>query len=139
MTTTKPIYPGLGLPLRANDYEEQCPIGAHGSCHGATTDPLPVRELAMLSILETLTDKPDWHLKAYDEEIVSRWRTEALEIPNDHWWHLATSAKHQDWEDDGQVVLIRDDTGGHIKVPENIMSAETFNCVRCNGKSVGFS
>lgn len=129
MAATKPIYPGLGLPLRANSYETQCPIGAHVKCEGATSDVLPVRELAMLSIMESLTDKPDWHVKVYDDEIVETWRTEALAIPNHHWWDLATSAKQQHWEADGYVNLIAESTSGWIKVPENIMSATTFNCV----------
>lgn len=83
----------------------------------------------MFSILESLTDKPDWHLKVYDDEIVLKWRSEALEIPNDHWWDLATSAKQQHWEHDGQVKLIAEETRGWIKIPENIMSARTFDFV----------
>jgi hypothetical protein len=47
----------------------------------------------MMSIMESLTDKVDWHVKVYDEEIISKWRAEALALPNDYWWSLPTSAK----------------------------------------------
>lgn len=50
-------YPGLGLPLRELNEKESFPIGAHGSCDTAITQPLPVRELAMMSVMESLTDK----------------------------------------------------------------------------------
>lgn len=120
---SKPQYPGLGLPLRA--YSPSAykfpffPIGAHGSCCGSESLPLPVREVAMMSVMETLTDKPDWHIKVNDDSIVSKWRTEALAMPNMHWWQLACNSELQPWLSDGE----------HVKIPENIMSGESFNCV----------
>ena len=129
LTAQKPLYPGLGLPLREDEDGELFPVGAHGGCYGATTDPLPVREVAMMSVMESLTDKPNWHIKVHDEVIVAKWRTEALAIPNDHWWNLATSAKQQYWATDGHVELIPGDEENRIKRPEEIMSSDTFDCV----------
>ncbi|KAJ9475624.1 hypothetical protein PHBOTO_005699 [Pseudozyma hubeiensis] len=40
---------------------------------------LTAREVAMLNIMDALTEKQDWHRKIQDPDIVSRWRTEALE------------------------------------------------------------
>ncbi|KAF2628312.1 hypothetical protein BU25DRAFT_420802 [Macroventuria anomochaeta] len=124
----KPLYPGLGLPLREYNRDDIFPIGAHGGCYAATTDPLPVREVAMMSVMESLTDKPDWHVKVYNEEIVAKWRAEALSIPNTHWWDLATSAKQQHWEADGYVNLIPDDADDWIEKSEEIMSATAVDC-----------
>jgi hypothetical protein len=123
-------YPGLGLPIRYNEQDNYgfYPIGAHGSNAGSESLPLFVRELAMMDIMEKLTDKPDWHKKVFDEEIVAKWRTEALAIPNLELYKLATSGKGQSWnnEEDGQVVLSDDE----IKmIPEGIMNGTAFQCV----------
>lgn len=40
---------------------------------------LTAREVAMLNIMDALTEKQDWHRKIQDSDIVARWRTEALE------------------------------------------------------------
>lgn len=120
---SKPRYPGLGLPLR--EYSSSTykfpffPIGAHGSCCGSQSLPLPVREVAMMSVMEALTDKPDWHIKVNDDSIISKWRAEALAMPNMHWWQLACSTEHQPWLTDGE----------HVKIPEDIMSGSSFDCV----------
>lgn len=126
-------YPGLGLPLRENEQNRYgfFPIGAHGGCWGAESAPLPVREVAMMSVMETLTDKLDWHIKIFDERIVEKWRIEALAIPNNHWWDLATSAKRQHWQVDDHVNLIPDNVDDWIKIPERIMSESAFDCVGC--------
>ncbi|PTB75248.1 hypothetical protein M440DRAFT_1439803 [Trichoderma longibrachiatum ATCC 18648] len=38
---------------------------------------LPIREVAMMLLMEKLTDKPNWHEKVFDEAIVDKWRQEA--------------------------------------------------------------
>lgn len=125
---SKPCYPGLGLPLRYEWKEPFFPIGAHGGCWGAKSVPINVREVAMMNVMEVLTDKVDWHVKVNDESIVSKWRSEALAIPNTHWWDIATSAKRQHWEADGFVQL-QPDHHFSVKVPENILSPESFDYV----------
>lgn len=57
----KPIYP-IGFPV----------------ARAAKSDILPVREVAMMMLMDNLTDKPDWHKKVFDEAIVAKWRHEAL-------------------------------------------------------------
>jgi hypothetical protein len=125
---SKPRYPGLGLPLRDELQNEYFPIGAHGGCYDAESSPLTVREVAMMNVMEALTDKIDWHQKVNDESIVSKWRSEARAIPNTHWLELATSAKRQHWEADGFVNL-HPDSLYRVKVPDDIMSSETFDYV----------
>ncbi|KAL1612138.1 hypothetical protein SLS60_000361 [Paraconiothyrium brasiliense] len=97
---TGPPYPGLGLPLRVEleHHQDFYPIGAHSGCSDAFTDLLTVRELAMMHIMDRLTDKPDWSKKVWDEEIVDKWRTEAKAIPDIYWWNIATKGEGQDEE-----------------------------------------
>ncbi|KAF2802928.1 uncharacterized protein BDZ99DRAFT_468593 [Mytilinidion resinicola] len=41
-------------------------------------DCMTVRERSMLAMVNQITDKPEWARKVFDEEIVAKWRTEAL-------------------------------------------------------------
>ncbi|OAF62856.1 hypothetical protein VC83_00383 [Pseudogymnoascus destructans] len=79
-------YPGINVDLRhyhtglaAKSY----PIGAHGNCAGAESEHLPVREVFMMVLMDRLSDKPNWDKKVFDEEIVVKSRTGALEQPED--------------------------------------------------------
>lgn len=120
-----PQYPGLGLPVRERESNYKAeglhyPIGAHANCRGSTTAPLPVREVAMMSIMETLTDKDDWHKKVFDEEIVAKWREEALGIPDGYFWNL---------------VEADEDRRKHAHPTENpasILNGEAFQYVSCS-------
>ena len=53
---------------------------AHGLNDWVQPLRLTAREIAMLRVMEALTDKPDWDTKIFDENIVSRWRFEALRL-----------------------------------------------------------
>ncbi|KAH8649238.1 hypothetical protein BX600DRAFT_442500 [Xylariales sp. PMI_506] len=126
------IYPGLGLPLRHVSPRgvESYPIGAHGSCRGALSDMLPVRELAMMSVTDRLTDKEEWHKKVFDDAIVSRWREEALQISDEYFLKLATSDKPQRWVNEGKLI-VRDDHASAYKPLRGVMSAATFDyCIK---------
>ena len=75
--STKKEFPGLGLPVE------------HDGGPLPTTFPLVIgeslwasngvclREQRMLDFVNHITDKPDWEVKVFDEDIVSRWRAEA--------------------------------------------------------------
>ncbi len=43
---------------------------------------LTVREIAMLRLMDALTDKPEWTRKIFDEEISARWKKEAMAAPD---------------------------------------------------------
>jgi hypothetical protein len=86
-------YPGLGLPLR---YKPESFSGFYPnstSLYGSESELILVRELAMMGLMDTLTDKPDWHKKVFNDTIVEKWEKEALAIPDDTLYHLATVGK----------------------------------------------
>jgi hypothetical protein len=123
-------YPGLGLPLRHHLQEEvHYPIGAHASCYGAKSDLLSIRELAMMSIMDSLTDKEDWQKKVFDDKTVSRWREEALAIPDEQFCDLATRDKSQYWDENGKLNLRHDYSADITKGLKGIMNTNTFDCV----------
>ncbi|KAM5356789.1 hypothetical protein ACJ41O_003435 [Fusarium nematophilum] len=78
-------YPGLGLDLRFHDQnegrDEIFPMGVHANCYGAESEMLLVREVAMMIIMDRLTDKPDWHIKVFDDTIAQKWIEEGLAFP----------------------------------------------------------
>ncbi|KAF2126696.1 hypothetical protein P153DRAFT_368765 [Dothidotthia symphoricarpi CBS 119687] len=121
-------YPGLGLPLRHNDQRNYgfYPIGAHGSNYAADTKPLFVREVAMMSVMEQLTEKEDWHKKVFDDKIVAKWREEALAIPNYELWKLATSAKRMYRNNVTEMFQFQNDSD--VEPLEGIMTEKTFDC-----------
>lgn len=86
-------YPGLGLPLRYNPNHDYGYYPNSTSRHGSKSELILVRELAMIDVMDKLTDKPDWHKKVFDDAIVEKWEKEALAIPDDTLYHLATTGK----------------------------------------------
>ncbi|KAF7977248.1 hypothetical protein HWV62_4363 [Athelia sp. TMB] len=38
----------------------------------------PLREFAMMRLMNAITDKPGWNSKVFDEEIVAKWKSEAM-------------------------------------------------------------
>ncbi|KAL2128960.1 hypothetical protein VTI74DRAFT_8414 [Chaetomium olivicolor] len=89
-----PEYPGWNLDLRWTDQEDGpkdrkavYPMGIHHGCYGAKSEMVSVRELAMMMVMDCLTDKPDWHVKVFDEEIAEKWRQEALAWPDQDLWY----------------------------------------------------
>ena len=133
-------YPGLGLPLRYNEQGDYgfYPIGAHGSNYGSDSDLIFVRELAMMDVMEKLTDKPDWHKKVFDDEIVDKWRREALAVPDQEFYQLATSGK-KPWEEQEQEPEEEEDSDEYYHIqrrgdgidskPEGILSQRAFDYV----------
>lgn len=91
---------------------------------------LPVREVAMMSIMDTLTDKEDWQEKVFIKSITEKWREEAMAIldedimaaaaaPSSDWYRA--SLGHVDAEDDAGKAATR---------VQGIMSTAAFNYVR---------
>ncbi|KAF5011169.1 hypothetical protein FDECE_2694, partial [Fusarium decemcellulare] len=80
-------YPGLGLDLRYHDQNEgrdrgdMFPIGIHANCFGSDSEMLLIREVAMMIVMDRLTDKPNWHVKVFDDNVTAKWTEEALAIP----------------------------------------------------------
>lgn len=40
--------------------------------------PITVRERVIIAVIAALKDKPDWERKVFDENVVAKWRSEAL-------------------------------------------------------------
>lgn len=81
-----PDYPGLGYDLRAEwdrTVVDYYPVGLDSSCPGAESSLLLVREVAMMIVMDRLTDKPNFHIKVFDDAITSKWIEEGLAIPVD--------------------------------------------------------
>ncbi|KAG5744564.1 hypothetical protein H9Q69_011576 [Fusarium xylarioides] len=79
-------YPGLGMNLRYHNYHHEgeiYPTAIHYNSVGAESDMLLVREAAMMIVMNQLTDKPDWHVKVFDEIIAEKWIQESLALPVD--------------------------------------------------------
>ncbi|KAK3906166.1 hypothetical protein C8A05DRAFT_12054 [Staphylotrichum tortipilum] len=80
-STSGPEYPGWGLELRwpewyNDDQQFIYPIGVSNESEESVVKKISVREAAMMMAMEELTDKPDWHIKVFDDEIASRWHRE---------------------------------------------------------------
>lgn len=125
-------YPGLKLPLREfnNGGKEFYPLGMHGNCFGATSDILPVREVAMMAIMEQLTDKESWEKKIFDDVIIAKWRKEALEYPDLLLWRLATGGKVPNGRANGDPVHDAEYNMSGIRQLTGIMSNAAFDHVR---------
>ncbi|CAF3573862.1 unnamed protein product [Fusarium graminearum] len=90
MSASPIVYPGLGLDIRHYDQDtngEIYPMGIHSSCIGSESEILLVREVAMMIVMNELTDKPDWHVKVFDETIAEKWIEEALALPTEPLYH----------------------------------------------------
>jgi hypothetical protein len=61
---------------------------------GGVSEMLPVREVAMMLVMDRLTDKPNWHEKVFNKEITDRWIAEGLAMPNDELWNEITDDVH---------------------------------------------
>jgi hypothetical protein len=81
--------PGFSMPIDAKSEEHSLrridhvldkPYFAEG-IEGWSGHRMTVRELAMLRLTESITDKPDWDQKVFDDAIVVKWRAEALAMP----------------------------------------------------------
>lgn len=57
---------------------------------------LPVREVAMIVIMDILTDKEDWHKKTFIKSITEKWRAEAMAILDEDLM-AAAAAPSSDW------------------------------------------
>ncbi|KAH7126646.1 hypothetical protein B0J11DRAFT_549549 [Dendryphion nanum] len=77
-------------------------------------DRLTVRELSMLQLINSITDKPNWWKKVFDEEIIAKWHQEAsaLALFSENLWTWCVAEirdKAVEFERTGVVAAI--DTG----------------------------
>ncbi|KAK4244335.1 hypothetical protein C7999DRAFT_35299 [Corynascus novoguineensis] len=121
-----PAYPGWNLPLdyRGNDPDdnEVYPFGVQGHSlgvqgnPGAETKVLTVREVAMMLVMDRLTDKPDWHIKVFDDKIAEKWKEETLAWPEEDLWMRAS---------------VENSRGYRPRPPQSILDAECVDyCIQ---------
>ncbi|KAK4039740.1 hypothetical protein C8A01DRAFT_36276 [Parachaetomium inaequale] len=111
-STARPQYPGWNRDLRwtTNGHMDMhmqdviYPTGIHYNSEGAASAPLSVREVAMMLLMDSLTDKPDWHIKVFDDDVAETWKTdmEALAWPNDVLWKRIANHHNMRWEEPWQ-------------------------------------
>jgi hypothetical protein len=111
-------YPGVNLPLRflrqnGKPGVDFYRLGSSDGLGNSTSEMLHVREVAMMILMDRLTDKPGWHDKVFNDDIVDKWRQEALSQDE--------TALYQ------QILCGKD-----IPMPERtrIVSEQAFNYVR---------
>ncbi|KAH6909367.1 hypothetical protein BKA70DRAFT_1426494 [Coprinopsis sp. MPI-PUGE-AT-0042] len=85
--------PGYGEPLDYLPYEgdplfigEPLPSALVKNLmdEGAAVLPLTtLREFSMLQLMNSITDKDDWHIKIFDEAIAAKWKAEAVEAAHE--------------------------------------------------------
>ena len=51
---------------------------AHGMFDWAIENRVTARELAMLRVMNSITDRPGWETKIFDDEIAALWKAEAI-------------------------------------------------------------
>ncbi|KAM0294441.1 hypothetical protein ACHAPM_011250 [Fusarium culmorum] len=74
--------PGFGLPLgHMPDEEDRFPLLFLNDDFGDGWEApvLLIRECCMLKFMDELTNKPRWWLKINDEQIIAKWKKEALD------------------------------------------------------------
>jgi hypothetical protein len=73
--------PGHGLPIDFQIEEAQEVSGVGGYFRHGINDFRPARytakELAILQLMDAVTEKPDWDKKVFDDTIVNKWKTES--------------------------------------------------------------
>ncbi|PNH54770.1 hypothetical protein VD0002_g6334 [Verticillium dahliae] len=121
-------------------FDEQCQPGKDAYSHPGQSGPfshgingwcahiLTVRERAMMRLMDAITDKPNWQVKIFDDDITSKWFAEASAIDE------LISQKAWDWcveelrdkaaafEATGAVLVY--DTASRCVKGDNVVSAE---------------
>ncbi|KAK0742613.1 hypothetical protein B0T18DRAFT_167361 [Schizothecium vesticola] len=116
-------YPGWDLDLGWQGFHDY-PAGIYLESHGSHSEMICVREVAMMLAMDRLSDKPDWHIKVFDEDIAAKWRAEIMAWPDDELWNRISN--FQPW----WLDLLRDNEDGNpwrrepVPCPEGILNDE---------------
>lgn len=129
--------PGFGYDYNLELDDSYFDRFRHGANDFRQSPRLTAREVAMLGVMNALTDKPDWHKKVFDDEIVGRWKEEALAIPliSDMAWNWCLAElrdKAKRFESTGRILVL--DAGSRVsksdrRVPE-VLRQELKDAVR---------
>ena len=70
-------FPGFGLAVEDMPAESFPHATESNVSQGIT-----LRERRMMDFINTISDKPEWERKVFDETIVGKWEEEAKNMPN---------------------------------------------------------
>jgi hypothetical protein len=73
--------PGFGLAMDHEASSGEPPHFRHGA-NDFLNDRLTAREIAMLRLMDSITDKQEWNTKVYNDEILASWLKEAASASN---------------------------------------------------------
>ena len=101
------LYPGINIDLRHRiDQRPQThfgrrvrqayyPIAISHEARGCTSPILQVREVAMMMLMDQITEKDKWYDKVFDDGIVNKWREEAEMQSEESLFNRILSGKHR--------------------------------------------
>ncbi|KAL4932551.1 DUF4246 domain-containing protein [Aspergillus undulatus] len=112
---TSPLkVPGLhGLPINVLLSRDQFATGTN-DWHAPI---LTARELAILDLINTITDRPGWHRAIFDQQVTARWREDAVassSLINDKTWDWCLQElqdKARQFDRDGRLVVFNTSSG----------------------------
>ncbi|KAL6232745.1 hypothetical protein BDW75DRAFT_246948 [Aspergillus navahoensis] len=106
--------PGLhGLPINVLRAQDQFATGIN-DWNGHI---LTAKELAILGLINTLTDLPDWHRVVFDQQVTAQWREDAVassSLINDRTWDWCLQElqdKARQFDRDGCLVVFNTSSG----------------------------
>jgi hypothetical protein len=106
--------PGLhGLPINVLRAQDQFATGTNDWDGHILT----AKELAMLALINTLTDLPNWHRVVFDQQVTAQWREDAvasLSLINDKTWDWCLQElqeKARQFNQDGHLVVLNTSSG----------------------------
>ncbi|KAL6230711.1 hypothetical protein BDW75DRAFT_248446 [Aspergillus navahoensis] len=106
--------PGLhGLPINVLRAQDQFATGTNDWDGHILT----AKELAMLALINALTDLPDWHRVVFDQQVTAQWREDAVassSLINDKTWDWCLQElqdKARQFNQDGRLVVLNTSSG----------------------------
>ncbi|KAG9256854.1 uncharacterized protein F5Z01DRAFT_672086 [Emericellopsis atlantica] len=93
-------------------------IGVSTELAGCESPILQVREVAMMIFMNKITDKEGWEEKVFDDDIVAKWRQEAMTQSEEGLWKMICP---------GQRFEARHADKIHMPRVARLLSEETFN------------
>ncbi|KAJ5986449.1 hypothetical protein N7451_010814, partial [Penicillium sp. IBT 35674x] len=78
---------------------------------------LTAKELAILDLINTITDRPDWHRATFDQQVIAQWREDAVassSLIHDKTWDWCLQElqdKARQFERDSRLVVFNTNSG----------------------------
>ncbi|CAK7275552.1 hypothetical protein SEPCBS57363_006752, partial [Sporothrix epigloea] len=96
---------------------------AHGFQEWHSTFMVTAQEMAMVAVMDRLTDKPNWFIDVFDDAVVAQWRAE---LERDHFIMNPRLLKGKTWP---WCVQELRDKAGYFKEHHHVRVLDTGTCV----------